>query len=157
MYPLRPYNQSGPGQTEAFVIPAFAMQIAKIEAGLAPPRIQVGNLDAERDFLDVRDVTDAYARASQQSGTLEPGGIFNIASGIPTRIGDVLQTLLALSCVKIEIVADPARMRSSDLPRIIGNADRAKEIFGWAPLRSVDTMLSDVLEDCRERIAAHQA
>jgi GDP-4-dehydro-6-deoxy-D-mannose reductase len=129
------------------------MQIARIEAGLAPPVIQVGNLDAERDFLDVRDVTDAYALAARQTAALEPGAIFNIASGVPRRIGDVLESLLALSRVTIDVVSDPARMRPSDLPRIIGKADRAKETLGWSPLRSFETMISDVLDDWRARVA----
>lgn len=150
---LRPFNHSGPGQTEAFVVPAFAMQIARIEAGLAPPLLQVGNLDAERDFLDVRDVTDAYALAARQTAALAPGAIFNVASGVPRRIGDVLEGLLALSRVKIEVASDPARMRPSDLPRIIGNADHAKERLGWSPLRSFDAMISDVLDDWRARVA----
>jgi GDP-4-dehydro-6-deoxy-D-mannose reductase len=149
---LRPFNHSGRGQTEAFVIPAFAMQVARIEAGLAPPLLQVGNLDAERDFLDVRDVTDAYALAARQAASIEPGAIFNIASGVPRRIGDVLERLLGLSRVKIEVVSDPARMRPSDLPRIIGNADRAITTLGWSPLRSFETMISDVLDDWRARV-----
>ncbi|MCT4472324.1 GDP-mannose 4,6-dehydratase [Bosea spartocytisi] len=150
---LRPFNHSGPGQSEAFVLPAFAMQIARIEAGLAPPVLQVGNLDAERDFLDVRDVADAYALAAQQAGSLEPGAIFNIASGTPRRIGAILECLLARSRVTIDVAHDPARMRPSDLPRILGNAARAKEVLGWSPRHTFEDMVSAVLDDWRARIA----
>lgn len=150
---LRPFNHSGPGQTEAFVIPAFAMQIARIEAGLAPPRLQVGNLDAERDFLDVRDVTAAYALVVRQTAALQPGTILNVASGVPRRIGDVLERLLLLSRARIDVVSDPARMRPSDLPRVIGDAGLAREMLGWSPIRSFETMISDVLDDWRSRIA----
>lgn len=151
---LRPFNHSGPGQTEAFVLPAFAMQIARIEAGLAPPVLQVGNLDAERDFLDVRDVTRAYALAARQVAALEAGAIFNIASGVPKRIGDLLESLLALSRVKIDVVSDPARMRPSDLPRIIGDAGLVRQKLGWSPLRSFESMVSDVLADWRARVTS---
>lgn len=150
---LRPFNHSGSGQSEAFVLPAFAMQIARIEAGLTPPVLQVGNLDAERDFLDVRDVVDAYALAAKRSGALEPGAIYNIASGTPRRIGAILESLLARSRVKIDVMHDAARMRPSDLPRIIGNADRAKEALGWSPSHAFDDMVSAVLDDWRVRIA----
>lgn len=150
---LRPFNHSGPGQSEDFVIPAFAMQIARIEAGLAPPVLQVGNLDAERDFLDVRDVADAYAVAARQAGSLQPGTIFNIASGMPRRIGAILESLLAHGRVRIDVAHDPARMRPSDLPRIVGNADRARKALGWSPQRSIEDMVATVLDDWRARLA----
>ena len=148
---LRPFNHTGPGQTEAFVVPAFARQIARIEAGLADPFIRVGNLDSERDFLDVRDVVNAYALAVTQSQHLEPGIILNIASGIPRRTGDILDGLLAQSRAKITIEQDPARLRSSDLPRIVGDASRARKLLGWAPKCAVDDTLSTVLAYWRER------
>lgn len=150
---LRPFNHSGPGQSHAFVIPAFAMQIARIEAGLVPPVLQVGNLDAERDFLDVRDVADAYALAARQAASLGPGTILNIASGIPHRVGDILEALLARSRVRIEVSHDSARMRPSDLPRILGDAGRARAALGWSPRHGFDAMISAVLEDWRARVA----
>ncbi|WP_262296287.1 GDP-mannose 4,6-dehydratase [Microvirga sesbaniae] len=150
---FRPFNHTGAGQTGAFVIPAFAMQIARIEAGLEKPVIQVGNLDAERDFLDVRDVVDAYALAVLRTeGLKQPGLILNVASGVPRRIGDVLQQLLDQSRIKIAIEQDPKRLRPSDLPRIIGDAGRAQQALGWKPGRSFDDTLSTVLDDCREKI-----
>jgi GDP-4-dehydro-6-deoxy-D-mannose reductase len=150
---FRPFNHFGPGQAETFVIPAFAMQIAQIEAGLAKPVIHVGNLDAERDFLDVRDVVDAYALAVLRTQELqEPGLILNVASGVPRRIGDVLQQLLGQSQAEIAIEQDPERLRPSDLPRIIGNAGRARETLGWKPGYSFDDTLATVLDDCRRKI-----
>lgn len=150
---LRPFNHSGPGQSEAFALPAFAMQIARIEARLAPPVLRVGNLDAERDFLDVRDVVDAYALAARRAGSLAPGTIYNIASGVPRRIGAILDGLLALSRVRIDVEHDAARMRPSDLPRVVGNANRAREALGWSPQHSFDAMVAAVLDDWRGRIA----
>ena len=150
---LRPFNHTGPGQTEAFVVPAFAMQIARIEAGLAPPVIRVGNLDAERDFLDVRDVAKAYALVALNSDDLAPNTIFNIASGIPRRIGDILDQLLAQSSVKIVTEQDAQRLRPSDLPRIVGDASRARTRLGWAPEHPFEETLAAVLNDCRARVA----
>src|SRR4029079_10104575 len=117
---LRPFNHTGPGQSEAFVVPAFAMQIAKIEAHLAPPIMRVGNLDAQRDFLDVRDVANAYALVMKNLENLESGTLLNIASGIPRRISDVLASLLAKSQVEISVQQDPTRRRPADLPILVG-------------------------------------
>jgi GDP-4-dehydro-6-deoxy-D-mannose reductase len=150
---LRPFNHTGAGQTEAFVIPAFAMQIARIEAGQIEPVLRVGNLDAERDFLDVRDVARAYALTVQRTDSLEPGVILNIASGIPCRIDDMLQTLLAQSHVAITVEHDPARMRASDLPRIIGDATLARKLLKWSPEYSLDDTLGTVLDHCRRHVA----
>jgi GDP-4-dehydro-6-deoxy-D-mannose reductase len=150
---LRPFNHTGAGQTEAFVIPAFAMQIARIEVGQSKPVLRVGNLDAERDFLDVRDVARAYALTVQRTDSLEPGLILNVASGIPRRIGDLLLKLLAQSTVPITIEPDPERMRQSDLPRILGDATRARELLGWSPEYTLDDTLHAVLDDCRRSVA----
>ncbi|MCZ6861788.1 MAG: GDP-mannose 4,6-dehydratase [Alphaproteobacteria bacterium] len=151
---MRPFNHTGPGQEEAFVVPAFAMQIARIEAGLLPPVIRVGNLDAERDFLDVRDVARAYALAMRNADDLEPGAILNIASGLSRRIGDILDHLLRLARVKITVQTDPARLRPSDLPCIIGDASRARMRLGWALEYPFEETLAAMLDDCRARVAS---
>jgi GDP-4-dehydro-6-deoxy-D-mannose reductase len=150
---FRPFNHSGPGQTEGFVVPDFAMQIAKIEAGLIPPAMRVGNLDIERDFLDVRDVVRAYALAARETASLTPGTILNIASGVPRRIGDVLDLLLRDSKSTITLEHDPARLRSTDLPRLIGNAARARARLAWSPEHRFEDTIFDVLNDCRRRVA----
>lgn len=149
---LRPFNHTGPGQTEDFAIPSFAMQIARIEAGRQPPVLSVGNLEAERDFLDVRDVTAAYALAVAKSGELASGTILNIASGIPIRIRDILDQLLALSDTTITVEQDPERMRASDTPRFVGDASKARHCLGWAPRYGLKQTLLSVLDDCRSRI-----
>ena len=150
---LRPFNHTGRGQDEAFVIPAIAMQIARIEAGLQPPVIRVGNLDAERDFLDVRDVVVAYALAVTKASELTPGTIINIASGTARRVRDILEYLLRLSRKPIALEKDEARMRPSDVPRIVGNGERARRLLGWVPEHSFDDTLADVLDDCRDRVS----
>lgn len=148
---LRPFNHTGPGQSEAFVVPAFAMQIARIEARLAPPIIRVGNLDAQRDFLDVRDVANAYALVMKNLERLESGTILNIASGIPRRISDILASLIARSRVEISIEPDPARQRPGDLPILLGDASRARRLLHWKPELPFEDTLTALLNDCRTR------
>jgi GDP-4-dehydro-6-deoxy-D-mannose reductase len=149
---FRPFNHTGHGQTEAFVVPAFAKQIAMIEAGYAPPVIRVGNLEAERDFLDVRDVARAYALAVPAASTIESGTILNISSGIPRRVQNILDWFLAKSSVKITVEQDHERLRPSDLPRIIGDSRRARKCLRWDPEYGFEDTLSAVLEDWRERV-----
>ncbi len=147
---MRPFNQAGPGQSEDFVIPAFAAQVARIEAG-AEPVIRVGNLDAERDFVDVRDVAEAYVAAIARADGLAPGVVLNLASGTPRRIRDILADMLALAAVPIRVEQDPARLRASDTPRAWGSGARARALLGWAPATPFATTLRDVLDDHRRR------
>ncbi|MGI4954417.1 MAG: GDP-mannose 4,6-dehydratase [Janthinobacterium lividum] len=146
----RPFNHTGPGQANAFVVPGFAEQVARIATGQQAPVLSVGALDAARDFLDVRDVCAAYAACLEAD--LAPGTILNIASGEARRVGDVLTALLRLAGVEAEIRIDPARLRPSDIPRALGDASRAKTLLGWAPQIPWDTTLNDVLEDWMERV-----
>lgn len=149
---LRPFNHTGPGQTTDFVAPDFAMQIARIEAGARAPLIRVGNLDAERDFLDVRDVAEAYVSVVEKAAMIAPGTVLNIASGQPIRIKMVLDRLLAMSTRSdIRVEADPERMRPSETPYFVGNAAKARHILGWAPHRTLDETLADVLAFYREQ------
>ncbi|NDA46447.1 MAG: NAD-dependent epimerase/dehydratase family protein [Alphaproteobacteria bacterium] len=149
---VRPFNHTGPGQDPAFVIPSFARQIALIEAGLQSPIVEVGNLDASRDFLDVRDVVRAYADIALCQKILQPGEIVNLASGTARRIGDNLKALLALSRVPISIKQDAQRMRPNDLPVTCGTYDKAKHLFDWSPRIEWAQTLSDILEDQRQAL-----
>jgi GDP-4-dehydro-6-deoxy-D-mannose reductase len=151
---LRPFNHIGVGQSDAFVVPAFATQVARIEAGLAPPVIRVGNLDSERDFLDVRDIANAYALAVRVSPWLARDVIFNVASGVPRRIGDILTWLLRQSRVPIAVERDHSRVRPNDLPRIVGDAGRIRKALGWQPQHNLEATLADILDDCRRRVSS---
>lgn len=151
---MRPFNHTGPGQSEEFVIPSFAMQIARIESNQQPPVIHVGNLDAERDFLDVRDVTTAYACVVARSEALSHGMILNIASGIPRRVGDVLDRLIQISGTKIAIEQDSSRLRAVDTPRFVGDATRARDVLGWHPRCEFDETLRQILEHARKAVTA---
>ena len=143
---VRPFNHTGPWQTERFVIPAFAAQVARIEAGLQEPVIRVGNLAARRDFLDVRDVADAYISLAISPPSFEPGVVLNLASGVVRRIGDILEELVSLSPVKIRVEMDPARLRASETPFTIADARRIRALLGWEPRISWPKTLADVLE-----------
>jgi GDP-4-dehydro-6-deoxy-D-mannose reductase len=138
---LRPFNHIGPGQSETFVVPSFAGQIARIEHGQQPPVLRVGDLKIRRDFLDVRDVMDAYVRTLYRFDQLPVGCAINIASGSPIAIEDVLAILLSLSSAKIEVTVDPQRLRSGECPVSIGDATRARALLDWAPrFKLVDTL-----------------
>lgn len=150
---LRLFNHTGVGQTEDFVLPSFAAQIARIEAGMGPPVIRVGNLDVERDFLDVRDVAEAYAHAVLRSGEIKPGTIFNIASGQPKRIGGLLDALLSLSTVPITVEQDEVRMRAGETSRFFGDSTRARTALGWAPRRPLDAVLAELLQAARDNLS----
>jgi len=146
---LRPFNHTGPGQREDFVVPAFAGQIARIEAGLAPPEMLVGNLDSERDFLDIRDVCAAYIACLQKFDALANNQAINIATGTARRISAVLDILLQQSDREIAVRQDPRRMRASEIVRAAGNAKLALELLGWQPRFGLDETLRWILQDLR--------
>jgi GDP-4-dehydro-6-deoxy-D-mannose reductase len=151
---VRAFNHTGPGQSEAFVVPAFARQAAAIAWGGAAPVLRVGNLDAERDFLDVRDVCAAYVACLRHAEAVLDDGILNIASGAPRRLRDVMAELLALAGIAPAIEQDPARMRPSDIPRSCGDATRARRRLCWNPVVPWDQTLRDVLDYWRGRVTA---
>jgi GDP-4-dehydro-6-deoxy-D-mannose reductase len=153
---VRPSNHSGPGQDERFVIPAFAAQIARIEAG-GPPEIRVGNLEANRDFLDVRDVVAAYLALLAQAADLPLRSTFNISSGCVVPIRALLDMLIALSPDKTaQVLSDPGRMRASEVPRAEIDASRLREVTGWAPEHTIQDTLLSVLTAYR-RLSANPA
>ena len=147
----RPFNHFGPGQDPTFALPSFARQIALIEAGLAPAVLRVGNLDAERDLTDVRDVVDAYVRLLDRGRAGRP---YNICTGTAHRIGDLLDRLMALARVPVSRTVDPERLRPSDLPRLVGDSTRIHTELGWAPRRPLEQTLADTLEWWRAAVAA---
>jgi GDP-4-dehydro-6-deoxy-D-mannose reductase len=145
----RSFNHIGPGQDDRFVVPSFARQLAAIAAG-AEPLLSVGNLTALRDFLDVRDVVDAYVALADRG---EPGTCYNVCSGTPVEIKDVLRRLISLAAVAVEVREDPERMRPSDVPLSFGANARLRDATGWAPRRSLTESLRDVFADAQARLA----
>ncbi|MQR98522.1 GDP-mannose 4,6-dehydratase [Gluconobacter aidae] len=151
---MRPFNHTGPGQSPDFVVPAFASQIARIAKGLQKPEISVGNLDARRDFLDVRDVCDAYLDVLMANKSLAPGTIFNVCSGETRSIRSILDDLLTISGVNAEIVTDPDRLRPSDIPVARGDATLITSRLGWRRQIAWEDTLRDVYEDCMRKTTA---
>lgn len=150
---LRLFNHTGPGQAETFVVPAFAGQIARIEAGRAPPVLRTGALEPKRDFLDARDVCAAYAAVVARDAALPANFALNIASGAPVRIGVILEKLLALARVDITVARDPARLRRAEIAVAAGDAGLARRLLGWAPNIALEDTLQAVLEAARRREA----
>ena len=146
----RPFNHAGPRQSPAFVTSSFARQIAEIEAGRAEPILRVGNLDARRDITDVRDTVRAY-EVLGATGT--PGASYNVCSGTAYRVGDLLERLLGLARVQVTVQQDPARMRPSDNPVVLGDAGRLTRETGWRPEIPIEQTLADLLNWWRAHIA----
>lgn len=139
---LRPFNHIGPRQREQFVASAFAAQIARIEAGQQEPLLRVGNLEAERDFTDVRDIVRAYTAAARHGRV---GAAYNIGSGQAVSIRWLLDTLLSFSSCDIAVQPDPARMRPADIPRVVCDSSRFRHDTGWEPRIPLDQTLHDIL------------
>ncbi len=139
---LRLFNHIGPGQSPRFSVASFADQLRRIRDEGADPVIRVGNLDARRDFTDVRDVLGAYRLAAT---TADVPPIVNIASGSDFSLADVLNRLVALSGLTVRIEVDPDRLRPSDVPRLVGSSALARRSLGWSPKIPLDQTLADLL------------
>lgn len=145
----RSFNHTGPRQTPAFAAPAFARQLARIEAGLDPPTLRVGNLDAQRDLSDVRDTVRAY-QALVSSG--RPGGIYNVCAGRAVAMQEVLDALRRHVRVSVTVEQDPARMRPADTPIVLGDRQRLTADTGWTPEISLDATLADLVDYWRTEV-----
>jgi GDP-4-dehydro-6-deoxy-D-mannose reductase len=156
-YPVflaRPFNHAGPRQSPEYVTSSFARQIAEIEAGVNPAVLSVGNLDARRDITDVRDTVRAYRMLAERGRAGRP---YNICSGRAHRIGDLLEALLGLSRTRIRIAVDPARLRPSDNPVVLGDPSRIRTEVGWEAEMPIERTLQDLLDYWRLRIAVPRA
>lgn len=144
------FNTEGPRRSEGFVASAFAKQIAEIEKGKKGPVMRVGNLEAKRDFTDVRDIARAYWLASEKCKFGEP---YNICSGEARTIQSVLDLLISKSKVKnIKIVKDPKKIRPSDIPITVGDNLKFKKQTGWRPEVPFEKTMEDLLNYWRERV-----
>jgi GDP-4-dehydro-6-deoxy-D-mannose reductase len=149
---VRPFNHSGAGQDERFVLPTFAAQIARIEAGLDEPRLLAGDLSAERDFLHVLDVVEAYLAILRASPELPQRALFNVASGIPRKIADLLDMMRRAARCSFEVIVDASRLRPSEIPCAVGDAGPLFEQMNWSPQHSIDELISDLMNYWRSRI-----
>lgn len=147
----RTFPHTGPRRGDAFAESSFARQIAEIEAGRRAPLLTVGNLDAVRDFTDVRDVVRAYWALAER-GT--PGEVYNVCSGTGVRIGDLLERLVAIAGVRVEVRVDPERLRPSDIPALVGDPRKLRAATGWEPRIGIEQTLRDLLDDWRARLGS---
>jgi GDP-4-dehydro-6-deoxy-D-mannose reductase len=151
----RPFNHAGPRQAPSYVTSAFAKQIAEIEAGLAPRILRVGNLDARRDITDVRDTVRGYRALAERGRPHRP---YNICSGQAYRVRDLLDILLSLTRLPVRVEIDPARLRPSDNPVVLGSFARIAGETGWRPAIPIERTLADLLEYWRTAVThAHSA
>ena len=145
----RPWNHTGPGQADGYVASSFARQLAEMVLEKRDPVLRVGNLDAVRDFLDVADVVDAYARL------LDPGvprGVYNIATGVPIRIAQLLERLIEYAGLRPQIEVDPARHRPDRAS--VGDATRLRRATDWAPRIPLEDTLARLFDAWLRRLSA---
>ena len=145
----RSFNHTGPRQSPDFFAPGVARQVALIEKGAMEPVIRVGNLDAQRDLMDVRDVARAYALLVEKG---DPGTIYNVASGSPHSMRRILDALVSRSHRAMRIETDPERLRPNDVPIFFGDPTRLIGATGWSPEITFDRMLDDLLAYWRSTV-----
>ncbi|RXZ80672.1 SDR family oxidoreductase [Paenibacillaceae bacterium] len=145
----RTFNHTGPRRGANFVTSNFAKQIVEIEKGLKDPILYVGNLQAQRDFTDVRDVVNAYWLALEKG---EAGEAYNIASGTCCTIEEMLHLLLSMSTAKIAIQEDPLRMRPSDVEILLGDYSKFHQKTGWQPVIPFKQTMEDLLNYWRAEL-----
>ena len=138
----RPFAHTGPGQDVRFVIPAFAQRL-RFARQIGAPVVKVGNLEPVREFLHVQDVVDAYARLLTKG---QPGEIYNVAGGEGISLEDLLFRMAALLGVRPIPEADPDLMRPADIPHLVGDGAKLRQVTGWAPRFALDAILKDVLD-----------
>jgi len=147
----RGFNHTGPRRGRVFVCSNFAWQIARIERGEAEPIIKAGNLEARRDFTDVRDIVRGYQLALQKG---ESGEVYNLCSGRAWSIRQILDHLLSRSEVEVKVEFDPARARPSDVPVLKGSAEKFHKIAGWKPEIPFEDTLDEILDHWRQMLAS---
>lgn len=144
----RGFNHTGPRRGEVFICSNFAKQIVEIEKGKREPVIYVGNLEAKRDFTDVRDIVRAYWLSLEKG---KEGEVYNIGTSKAYAMKEVLDLLLSLSKVNVEIKVDPARLRPSDVPVLFSDCTKFRNLTGWQPRIPFKRTLQDLLEYWRDR------
>jgi GDP-4-dehydro-6-deoxy-D-mannose reductase len=145
---LRPFNHTGPGQTDDYVVGTLTRQVAEAEAaGREEALVRTGNPDSARDFSDVRDVARAYVAAA----TLDPG-VYNVASGRAVSVRELIELVRAAARIPVRHEIDPARVRAHDVPEVRGSAERLCAATGWSPEIPLDQTIADALEAWRRKL-----
>jgi GDP-4-dehydro-6-deoxy-D-mannose reductase len=146
----RAFNHSGPRRPSFFVDSSFARQIVEIKLGLKEPVLKHGNLEAARDFTHVKDMTHAYALAINKC---VPGEVYNVCRGEETKIQDVLNKLISIANIDIKTVQDPERMRPSDVPILLGDSTKFRNLTGWQPKYGIEEILQDTYDYWLEKLS----
>ena len=146
----RAFMHIGPGQPPSFATADWARQIALAEVGKVEPVVRTGNLEGMREFGDVRDVVRAYSMVLEKG---EPGEAYNVATGEPHRLGEVLDLLIGMSSIAIEKEIDPDKLRPVDFPVLYGDAGKLERATGWKPSFGLTQTLADLLQHWREVVA----
>jgi GDP-4-dehydro-6-deoxy-D-mannose reductase len=149
----RGFNHTGPRRGQVFVTSNFCSQVAAIELGLQEPIIRVGNIEAIRDFTDVRDMVRAYWLAVTKA---RPGEVYNIASGKGIRIREMLDLVLSFSRAKVRTEVDPTRLRPSDVEILIGDSSKFRADTGWEPQIPFEQTVRDLLDYWRQKLASRR-
>jgi GDP-4-dehydro-6-deoxy-D-mannose reductase len=145
---LRPFNHTGPGQTDDYVVGTLTRQVAEAEAaGREEALVRTGNPDSARDFSDVRDVARAYVAAA----TLD-SGVYNVASGKAVSVRELIELVRAAARIPVRHEVDPARVRAHDVPEVRGSAERLRSSTGWRPEIPLDQTIADALEAWRRKL-----
>ncbi|MBN2027606.1 MAG: GDP-mannose 4,6-dehydratase [Actinobacteria bacterium] len=145
----RAFNHTGPRRGQVFVTSNFSRQVALIEKGKKEPVIEVGNLEARRDFSDVRDIVRGYWLSLEKG---EPGEVYNLGSGTAITIQALLDLILSMSDIEIEVRQMPERMRPSDVELLLCDYGKFNLATGWKPEIPFETTVRDLLDYWRERV-----
>ncbi len=146
---IRPFNHSGAGQNEQFVLSSFAKQFIEIKKGIKKPFLHVGNIDVERDFLHVLDVVWAYELLAQKEAN---GEVYNLCSGKSHSLKQIIELLQVITGIEVEICVDSERTRTNDIQRIYGSHEKLRKIIQWEPKHNIKDILTDLLNYWSERI-----
>lgn len=139
---VRPFSHLGPGQSDQFAISSFAKQVAAVKLGKQEPVIKVGNLEVKRDYSDVSDIVRGYREALLNG---KNGEAYNLCYGESVEIGELLRSLISLADIDVEVVEDPARVRTVDIPEMVGSYEKSSRDFGWRPRVEREAMLDSLL------------
>lgn len=146
---VRAFNHIGPTQAPMFVVADFCKQVAEIEKGIREPIMYVGNLEAQRDFTDVRDVVRAYAMIIEKG---DAGETYNVGSGHAVSIREILELIISLSGQKIKVEIDTNKLRPVDVPIIEADTTKLRNLTGWVPEITLEQTIKETLDYWRERI-----
>ncbi|MDH4211198.1 MAG: GDP-mannose 4,6-dehydratase [candidate division WOR-3 bacterium] len=146
---LRPFTHTGPGQAESFVLPTIAKQISEIEKGKRAPLIELGNIEAKREFLNINDIVGAYVLTLEKCVGKET---YNIASGIGYTISELVGVFAALSKKNFKLKVNPTKIRKNDIPILLGDGAKFSRLTGWSPKVKIEKTIEDILNYWRAKV-----